>query len=121
LPLVSLVLGLVGACAIVATSALLSKASFSAPLAWLGEHTIVVYLAFFLPMAVSRAVFFKLGIITDVGTISLLVTLAGILGPVALYGLVQWTGWGKFLFERPAWARIDGPYRRRKQTLVPAE
>jgi uncharacterized membrane protein YcfT len=121
LPLVSLALGLVGACAIVASSTLLSRISLSAPLAWLGEHTIVVYLAFFLPMAVSRAVLFKLGIITDIGTISLLVTLAGILGPVALYGLVQWTGRGKFLFERPAWARIDGPYRRGKQLLVPAE
>jgi uncharacterized membrane protein YcfT len=121
LPLVSLVLGLVGACAIVAGSTLLSRISLSVPLAWLGEHTIVVYLAFFLPMAVSRGILFKLGIVTDIGTISLLVTLSGILGPVILYGLVQWTGWGKFLFERPAWTRIDGPYRRRKQTLVPAE
>ena len=81
------------------------------PFRWLGEHSIVVYLAFFLPMAVSRAVLLKTGIITDVGTISLLVTLAGIAGPIVLYAFVQWTGFGKFLFERPAWAQIDGPYR----------
>jgi uncharacterized membrane protein YcfT len=120
-PLVSLMLGLAGACAIVTASVLLAKTATSVPLAWLGEHTIVVYLAFFLPMAVSRAVLFKLGIITDVGTLSLLVTIAGILGPVVLYALIQWTGFGKFLFERPAWARIDQPYRRRREAMVPAE
>jgi hypothetical protein len=38
-----------------------------------------------------------------------LVTLAGIGGPLVLYALIEWTGWGRFLFERPAWARIDGP------------
>ena len=63
----------------------------------------------------------KTGIITDVGTISLLVTLAGIIGPIVLYALVQWTGFGKFLFERPAWARIDRPYRRPREAMVPAE
>jgi uncharacterized membrane protein YcfT len=120
-PLVSLMLGLAGACAIVTASVLLAKTAMSIPLAWLGEHTIVVYLAFFLPMAVSRAVLFKLGIVTDVGTLSLLVTLAGILGPVVLYLMIQWTGWGRFLFERPNWARIDQPFRRRREAMVPAE
>ena len=31
-----------------------------------------------------------------------------ILASLALYGLVQWTGCGKFLFERPAWAHLPG-------------
>ncbi len=89
-------------------------------LAWL-EHSIVVYLAFFLPMAVSRTILLKTGIMPDLGAVALLVTLAGILGPIVLYALIQWTGYGKFLFERPDWARIDGPYRRPKEALVPAE
>jgi len=117
-PVVGLALGFAGALAIVAGSALLARLRMVAPLAWLGAHSIVIYLAFFLPMAVSRTVLMKLGIITDVGTVSLLVTLAGILGPVVFYAAVQWTGWGRFLFERPAWARIDQPWRR---TLVPAQ
>lgn len=121
LPFVSLVLGMAGALAIVTAATLLVETLASTPLRWLGEHSIVVYLAFFLPMAVSRAVLLKLGIITDVGTISVLVTLAGILAPVALYALVQWSGVGRFLFERPNWARIDQPYRRRREAMVPAE
>jgi uncharacterized membrane protein YcfT len=75
-------------------------------------------------MAASRAVLLKTGIITDVGTISVLVTLCGVVFPILLYAAVQWTGFGKFLFERPTWARIDGPYRRREErneAMVPAE
>ncbi|WP_204270383.1 hypothetical protein, partial [Klebsiella aerogenes] len=65
-------------------------------LRWLGAHSIVVYLAFFLPMAVARTVLLKSGVITDIGTISLLTVVCGVLGPVILYGLVQWTGYGRF-------------------------
>ena len=69
-------------------------------------------------MAVSRTILLKTGIIPDLGTVSLLVTLAGIFGPIVLYAFIQWTGCGKFLFERPDWARIDGPYRRPREALV---
>jgi uncharacterized membrane protein YcfT len=120
-PVVSLLLGFAGALAIVAGSALLARSSTSAPLAWLGEHTIVVYLSFFLPMAVSRTILLKTGIITDVGAIALLVTLAGIIGSLVFYALVQWTGWGKWLFERPAWAHIEAPRHRGERAMVPAE
>ena len=121
LPVVSLALGFAGALAVVAGAALLARTAASVPLAWLGEHSIVIYLSFFLPMIVSRAVLFKTGLVTDIGTIALLVTTAGVIGPIVLYALIQWTGWGKFLFERPAWARIDGPYRRPREAMVAAE
>ena len=45
----------------------------------------MVYLAFFLPMAASRIVLVKTGIITDVGTISLIVTICGVAGAIALW------------------------------------
>lgn len=121
LPLVSLGLGFAGALAVVAVSVFASGTRISIPLRWLGERSIVVYLAFFLPMMVSRIVLMKTGIIADVGTISLLVTIAGVLGPVVLYALIQWTGWCRFLFERPAWARLEGASRRPREAMVPAE
>jgi uncharacterized membrane protein YcfT len=121
LPLVSLALGLVGAMGVVTGAVLLTQTRAMTPLRWLGEHSIVVYLAFFLPMVVSRVVLLKTGLVTDIGTISLLVTLCGILGPVLFYAFTQRTGIGTFLFERPAWARPGGSYARRKGTLVPAE
>ncbi len=110
LPIVSLLLGLIGALAIISISSLLSLLSgqnwLHRGLSWLGAHSIVVYLAFFLPMAIARTVLLKIGFL-DVGTVSLLTTASGVIGPVILYGLIQWTGYGQFLFRRPAWAYID--------------
>src|SRR5882724_6772476 len=51
LPLVSLGLGLAGACAIVTVGTLLARARWLDFLRFCGEHSIVIYLAFFLPMA----------------------------------------------------------------------
>src|SRR5262245_47944824 len=88
-PYVSLVLGLAGAAAVVALSALIAKSDVFAPLRYCGQNSIVIYLAFFLPMAVSRAALIKTGVITDVGTISALVTLCGVIGALVMYWAVR--------------------------------
>ena len=119
LPVLSLALGGAGAMAIVTASALVSGAAWSRWLTWLGAHSIVVYLAFFLPMAASRVILVRTGIVTDIGVVSLLVTIAGVAGPAVLYGLMQWSGRGRFLFERPDWAYIDRG--RARPQVVPAE
>jgi uncharacterized membrane protein YcfT len=72
-----------------------------------GRKLHVVYLAFFLPMAIARTILLKSGMITDIGTVSLLTVVSGVVGPVILYGLIQWSGHGQFLFKRPQWAHID--------------
>jgi len=120
LPVVSLLLGLSGCLVVVGFGVLASHVRPAQWLRWLGEHSIVVYLAFFVPMVVSRIVLLRSGIITDIGTIALMVTASGVLGPVILYGLVQWTGWGRFLFERPEWAYIDRPRRRQAEAPIAA-
>jgi uncharacterized membrane protein YcfT len=117
LPFVSLGLGLIGAGAVVAVAALMAKTDLFSPLRTCGFHSIVIYLAFFLPMAVTRIALLKTGIVTDIGTISLIVTLAGVIGALVWYWAVRNTPF-RFLFERPAWARIT-PARAR--TLQPAE
>ena len=113
-PLVSLALGAAGACAVVAFGVLASTLAprLADPLRWVGAHSIVIYLAFFLPMIVSREVLMRLAgrfdwAVQDAGAISLLVTAAAVAGPIVLYGLVRWTGRGRFLFERPAWAHYE--------------
>jgi uncharacterized membrane protein YcfT len=116
-PLVSLGLGLVGAAAVVAVAALMAKADLFSSLRYCGRQSIVIYLAFFLPMAATRMALLKTGIITDIGTISLLVTLAGVIGALMWYLMVRNTPF-RFLFERPAWARL-APARTR--ALQPAE
>ena len=109
LPIFSLLTGAAGAMAIVAVSAIIGGMRGTAWLNWLGAHSIVIYLAFFIPMSVTRIVLLRAGVITDTGTIALLVTAASVIGPVVLYGLICWSGYGRFLFERPDWAKIDRP------------
>jgi uncharacterized membrane protein YcfT len=100
-PLISLALGLAGACAIVVTGTLLARMRWLEFLRYCGEHSIVIYLAFFLPMAATRTLLLHAGLIHDIGTISLIVTIAGIFGALAIWWAVRATR-VNFLFERPA-------------------
>jgi uncharacterized membrane protein YcfT len=100
LPLVSLGLGLAGAAAVVSVSVLLAKSDLARPLRYCGRNSIVIYLAFFLPMAASRMVLLKTGWITDIGTISAVVTVVGVVGSLIWFWAVRWT-FLRFLFERP--------------------
>jgi uncharacterized membrane protein YcfT len=114
-PGISLALGAFGAMAVVAGSVLLAGSAAARPLRYCGANSIVIYLAFFLPMAVTRTVLLKLGIIPDLGTVSLIVTTAGVVGSLVLFWIVRGT-WFGFLFKRPAWARLYP-----QQRLAPAE
>jgi uncharacterized membrane protein YcfT len=101
LPLMSLALGLLGAGAIVSLSALLAKLRFLEALGYCGRHSIVVYLAFFLPMAATRVLLVKTGVIPDIGVMSVIVTATGVVAPLVLFWLVRGTPL-RFLFERPS-------------------
>ena len=99
-PLISLMLGLAGACAIVAVGTLLARARWLEFLRFCGEHSIVIYLAFFLPMAATRTLLLRAGIIQDIGTISLVVTVVAVVGALAIWRIALKAG-ANFLFERP--------------------
>jgi uncharacterized membrane protein YcfT len=117
LPGIGLALGFAGAIAVVTLSTLLSKADWMAPIRYCGRNSIVIYLAFFLPMATTRAVLLKTGIIPDLGTVSLIVTAAAVVLPLVLFWIVRSTP-ARFLFERPQWAHLTEP---RRAVLAPAE
>jgi uncharacterized membrane protein YcfT len=116
LPFVSLGLGLVGACAVVTVAALLAMVSWLEPLRFCGRNSIVIYLAFFLPMAATRTLLLRTDVIHDIGVISLLVTVAGVLGSLAIWWAARGTRFD-FLFVRPARFWIAP----RPMTLQPAE
>jgi uncharacterized membrane protein YcfT len=117
-PLVSLLLGLCGACAIVIIGTLLARARWLNFLRFCGEHSIVIYLAFFLPMAASRTLLLRSGLIGDIGTISLVVTVVGVAGAIAIWRIALLLG-ANFLFERPPalWIAPKKP----SPALAPAE
>lgn len=107
-PIMQLVLAFSGAMAICVGAALLSKIPQMKWLSWLGSKSLVVYLAFALPMSTVRVILLKLGIINNVDVLSVIVFLVAMVSPVILYFLIQKTGLGKFLIERPQWAHLPG-------------
>jgi uncharacterized membrane protein YcfT len=116
--IVSLVLGFAGACAIIATGTLLARAHWLRALRFCGEHSIVIYLAFFLPMAATRTLLLRTGIIPDIGAMSLIVTITGVIGSLAIWQTALRFN-AHFLFKRP-----DAFWIAKKQAgavLQPAE
>ncbi|MDB5601533.1 MAG: acyltransferase [Xanthobacteraceae bacterium] len=120
LPFVSLGLGLIGAAAVVSISVLLARSGRVGWLTYCGTNSIVIYLAFFLPMAATRTLLIKTGVIADVGVMSILVTIAGVIVPLCLFWLVRGTR-ANFLFERPARFWLTGKPLKKTPTLQPAE
>lgn len=100
LPGISLVLGLLGAGAIVVGAALLSRTRAARPFAYCGGNSIVIYLGFYIPLVVTAKLALLAGWISDTGMIAVIATAAGVAAPLALHRLVRGTRLA-FLFERP--------------------
>jgi uncharacterized membrane protein YcfT len=116
-PVISLALGFAGAVAIIITGTMLAKMQWLGFVRFFGEHSIVIYLAFFLPMATARAVLLKFAPL-DIGSIALLVTVSGVAGALVIWWLALRCR-ANFLFERPEafWIAPKKPAAR----LQPAE
>lgn len=108
IPGIWLALAFAGSLALCLTASLLVLIPWMRWLRWLGEHSIVIYLSFSIPMSALRTVILKFHLLSDTSTVSVIVWLFSLASPVILYLIIQATGWGKFLFERPAWAHIPG-------------
>ena len=119
LPGLHLMLAFAGAAAICMIAALLARLPFMDWLRWLGSKSLVVYVAFVLPMGIARIILLRLGI-DEPNLVSLLTMAAAIGAPLLLWWLVERFGVGRFLFERPGWAHLPGT-RRQAPAAVPAE
>jgi uncharacterized membrane protein YcfT len=106
LPGAGLAAGFVGAGAVVATATLCARTRGAAWLRYLGAHSIVIYLAFFFFMALSRVLLLRFAPWLGPDAISALVTLCGVTGPVILHLAVKNTA-ARFLFERPKWIGLS--------------
>jgi uncharacterized membrane protein YcfT len=106
LPGISLVLGFIGAGAVISAGVLLARARWSAAIRYCGENSIVIYLAFFMFMASARTLLLRFQMVDDLALVSLAVTAAGVVGPILLFWAVRHTP-ASFLFRRPAWARLS--------------
>jgi uncharacterized membrane protein YcfT len=112
---ISLVLGFTGSAAVIAVASLLSG---SRPMDWLrhvGEHSLVVFLSFFLVTVASARILDALDLVKNSGLETLLVMACSVAGPLVAYRVVRPSPL-RFLFERPRWAQW-----RHKPRRAPAE
>ena len=114
LPIVSIVLGGMGAMAIVLLASQLSKFNIASFIQYCGANSIVLYISFTIPMALTRVVLLKLGLITDTGLAALTVWLVALLSPLIVHMVLRRTPL-RLLYERPTWATL--PYDVAKESL----
>ena len=118
-PGISLVLGFAGTAAVMGVGALLQGRRSMAWLAYLGRHSIVVFLAFYIPMVAAAKLLWKFHPPLDAGTQALLIVVAGVAAPIALSWVVRRTPL-RLLFERPSWAKVGAAPRPAVATVNPA-
>jgi uncharacterized membrane protein YcfT len=106
-PGIGLILGFSGALALISVATLLAEFGLLRFISWLGQRSIIIFVAFVLFMAPARIILVKFGHVQDVGTISLMVMLAALVGPLVLSAIVAPTPL-RYLFQRPKWARLKG-------------
>lgn len=116
-PGTSLLLGFAGAAAVCAISATLAERGLATGLRYAGQHSIVIYLSFFLPMKVMQKVFGTLGSPFDsVGLATTLILLLAVVGPLIFHRLIRSTPLIA-LYERPRALRFTG--RPGARTVTP--
>jgi uncharacterized membrane protein YcfT len=106
LPGMPLALGFAGATAVLIASSLLCGIAWMHWLRYLGQHSLVVYLGFVVPMALMRKLLTAQHVVSDPGTISLGVIVGSIAGAILMYWAVRHTPL-RFLFARPRWLQLD--------------
>lgn len=111
IPVLKFSLALIGAIALCVAAGLLSQKTWMGWLSFIGKRSLVIYLAFALPLSFSRIALIKLGLISDTTLLTIVTMLISIVLPLVGYWMIEKVGFGRFLFTRPAWATLlkSGP------------
>jgi len=113
-----LLMGVAGAGSAIVLVSIAASANLGAPLAYIGRHSLYIFLAFFLPMAAMRTGLVRLGL--DNGdVITLVTTTFAVIAPIVAYRLVVNTPLD-FLFVRPDMFRLTSPRPHAPKIMVAA-
>lgn len=108
MPGIGLIMGFVGAAAVVSAGVLLAKTKLAKAIRYCGANSIVIYLAFSLFMAPTRILLLRFMPELDLGIVSLITTACGVMGAISLHWVTDRTLFS-FLFTRPQWAKLAKP------------
>lgn len=115
-PLITVVLGLTGAAALVIIAAVVGKGMVADAIRYCGRRSIVIYLAFVFPVHGFLMFVQPMRLMYHAGVIVLMATAAGIVGALSFYQVVKRTRWA-FLFERPQ--QLDWKAETPKLSVAP--
>jgi len=99
-------LAIMGSVALCVGAGLLSRFNWMGWLQTIGKHSLMVYVAFALPLTFSRIALLKLNIISDTTLLTIVTMLIALLVPLMGFWVVQKIRFGRFLFTRPGWATL---------------
>jgi peptidoglycan/LPS O-acetylase OafA/YrhL len=102
--LVEVVASYTGAAATIMVISLLSARGFTKPLAYVGSRSLVIYLAFFIPMALSRVILIKLGF-ENADLVTALVYVTAVAGSLIAYTIALKTPL-RFFYVRPSFLHL---------------
>ena len=117
LPVVSLILGFAGACAIIAAGVCLSRIPAARFAGIAGRHALVIYLGFFIPMHVLQSVLSASHILPDAGTASLVAAAAALGVSFTLYRVALDTPL-RALYVRPQRLRLKAARSAQRGSLI---
>lgn len=110
-PGISLVLGLCGIAGVITAGTMLSRVTWMDWLRYMGQHSIVTYLGFFMPMSALITLIEHTGLFLDRGTTGAIISVISIMSAMVMFWVTRNT-WADFLFSRPAWAHLPGSYSK---------
>jgi len=105
-PGLTLLFGLAGALAVTGLSVLLAQRALFGWLAAIGRNSLAIYVAFLIPLAVSRHILISYAGFSDPGWVALAAVLFSVLACLLLAEMAPRLGLG-FLLTRPGWARLS--------------
>nr|WP_321461867.1 acyltransferase family protein [uncultured Cohaesibacter sp.] len=114
---VAIVMGVLGFMAVVDFMGVITQFAPGRALAaifrYMGRRSLPIYLGFFLPMGITRILVMKFGN-GDPGLSAFIVSMAAVIGAIAMYEVAMRLKIGSFLYVRPGWARL----KRERKTLA---
>jgi uncharacterized membrane protein YcfT len=105
-PVTSLIMGVIGAGAVVTTSAVLARLRIGEVFRYMGQNSIVVYLTFFFPMKVMHKILLMTNIIPEKGWADLATTIVAATAPLVFHYYIKNTPLN-FLYVRPKQFRLS--------------
>lgn len=105
-PAIRFALALAGSVALCVAAGVFSLANWMGWLRFIGQRSLVIYVAFALPLTFSRLLLIKLELVNDTTILTITTMLIALTLPLVGNWLIQKIGFGHFLFARPSWATL---------------